>query len=177
MAMEFEIKESSKIKGVFIITPNKFSDLRGDIFSVWQKEAFKELLPKGLEFVLDKFTSSKQNVLRGIHGDEKSWKLVSCVWGEVVQVVVDARKQSPTYLQWEKFILNPQDPKLILIPPHFGNAHYATKDSLYFYKWAYEGAYVDAKEQFTLAYNDKKIGIEWGDIKPILSKRDEELAR
>ena len=106
MAIEFDIQESKKLKGVYIITPSKFQDLRGEIWSAYSSDALLKLLPNGLNFVLDKFTLSKPNVLRGIHGDHKSWKLVTCVTGEIHQVVVDCRKDSPTYLQYEKFIIN-----------------------------------------------------------------------
>ncbi|MBZ7932080.1 dTDP-4-dehydrorhamnose 3,5-epimerase family protein [Campylobacter sp. RM12910] len=174
MAIEFDIQESKILKGVYIITPNNFKDLRGEIWSVFEEDKLNKLLPDGLKFVLDKFTLSKYNVLRGIHGDHKSWKLVTCVYGEVHQVVVDCRKDSPTYLKWEKFIINENNRKLILIPPYFGNAQYVSSkcDALYFYKWAYEGEYVDAKDQFTFAWNDERIGIVWPTNTPILSNRD-----
>ncbi|PZT47479.1 dTDP-4-dehydrorhamnose 3,5-epimerase [Helicobacter valdiviensis] len=174
MAMAFDIQESKKLKGVYIITPNKFSDLRGDIWSVFSQENLGNLLPDGLNFVLDKFTLSRPNVLRGIHGDHKSWKLVTCVYGEVHQVVVDCRKDSSTYLKWERFIINKENPQLILIPPYFGNAQYVSSkyDALYYYKWAYEGEYVDANDQFTYAWNDERIGIDWPTKAPILSERD-----
>ncbi|QOQ97709.1 dTDP-4-dehydrorhamnose 3,5-epimerase family protein [Helicobacter winghamensis] len=174
MAIEFDIKESKKLKGVYIITPNKFQDLRGEIWSSYSKDALSHLLPNGLEFVLDKFTLSKPNVLRGIHGDHKSWKLVTCITGEIYQVVVDCRKDSPTYLKWEKFIINSDNQKLILIPPYFGNAQYVSSkcDSMYCYKLAYDGEYMDAKDQFTFAWNDPRIGIDWGVENPILSNRD-----
>ncbi|EAH5978041.1 dTDP-4-dehydrorhamnose 3,5-epimerase family protein, partial [Campylobacter upsaliensis] len=83
MAMDFAIEESKILSGVYIITPNFFEDFRGEIWSVFEDKAFVNLLPKGLNFVLDKFTLSKPNVLRGIHGDHKSWKLVTCVSGEI----------------------------------------------------------------------------------------------
>lgn len=79
MPIEFDIQESKILKGVYIITPNKFRDLRGEIWSVFDSEQIEKLLPLGLKFVLDKFTLSKSNVLRGIHGDHKSWKFVTCV--------------------------------------------------------------------------------------------------
>ena len=126
MAIEFDIKESKKLKGVYIITPNKFQDLRGEIWTSYSREFLKALLPNDLEFVLDKFTLSKPNVLRGIHGDVKTYKLVTCITGEIYQVVVDCRKDSPTYLQWEKFIISSDNQKLILIPPCFGNAQYVS---------------------------------------------------
>lgn len=174
MAIEFDIQESKILKGVYIITPNKFRDLRGEIWSAFSEDCLKHLFPDNLNFVLDKFTLSKPNVLRGIHGDHKSWKLVTCVYGEVHQVVVDCRKDSPTYLKWEKFIINQNNQKLILIPPYFGNAQYVSSksDALYYYKWAYEGEYVDAKDQFTYAWNDSRIAIDWPTSNPILSDRD-----
>ncbi|HFP7527990.1 TPA: dTDP-4-dehydrorhamnose 3,5-epimerase family protein [Campylobacter jejuni] len=174
MAIRFNVQESKVLKGVYIITPNKFSDLRGDIWSVFEEKSLGKLLPNGMRFVLDKFTLSKSGVLRGIHGDHKSWKLVTCVYGEVHQVVVDCRKDSPTYLRWERFIINKENQKLILIPPYFGNAQYVSskKYALYYYKWAYEGEYVDAKDQFTYAWNDSRINIDWPTDNPILSDRD-----
>lgn len=82
--------------------------------------------------------------------------------GEVHQVVVDCRKNSPTYLKYERFIINENNRKLILIPPYFGNAQYVSSksDALYYYKWAYKGEYIDAKAQFTYAWNDERIGID-----------------
>ncbi|HEF3553337.1 TPA: dTDP-4-dehydrorhamnose 3,5-epimerase family protein [Campylobacter upsaliensis] len=179
MAMDFAIEESKILSGVYIITPNFFEDFRGEIWSVFEDKAFVNLLPKGLNFVLDKFTISKPNVLRGIHGDHKSWKLVTCVSGEIQQVVVDCRKESPTYLKYESFNISSKQKKLILIPPFFGNAHYVLgdKEALYYYKWAYEGEYMDADAQFTYAYNDERIGIKWQGEKPILSERDLKVLR
>ncbi|WP_300950138.1 dTDP-4-dehydrorhamnose 3,5-epimerase family protein, partial [Helicobacter rodentium] len=152
--------------------PNKFSDLRGEIWTAFTKEQLGHLCP--LDFVLDKFTFSHFNVLRGIHGDHKSWKLVTCVYGEIQQVVVDCRKNSPTYLRWESWNISPHNPMLILMPPNMGNAQYVKSQggALYFYKWAYEGEYVDANDQFTYAWNDERVGIDWGMITPILSERD-----
>lgn len=173
MAIEFDIKQSSKLKGVYIITPNKFQDLRGEIWTAFTDEDLAKLVPDGIKFKHDKFINSHFNVLRGIHGDEKTYKLVTCVYGEILQVVVDCRKDSPTYLQYESFIINQNEQKLILLPPNMGNAHYVrSKDAVYYYKLAYEGEYLDAPDQFTFAYNDERIGVDWGFLKPILSNRD-----
>ncbi len=171
--IDFSIVESNKIKGVYIITPNKFSDLRGEIWTAFTDEHLAQLLPKELHFKHDKFINSYFNVLRGIHGDRKTYKLVTCVYGEIHQVVVDCRKESPTYLQWEKFVISPKNQKLILLPPNMGNSHLVVStEAVYYYKLAYEGEYLDADEQFTYAWNDKRIGIDWGVNNPILSDRD-----
>lgn len=175
MSIEFHIAQSAKIAGVYIITPSIASDNRGNIYTSFLKETIEKLLPNGLYFKHDKFSLSTQNVLRGIHGDNKSYKFVSCVYGEILQVVVDCRENSPTYLQYEKFSINSNKPQFILIPPNMGNAYFVkSKEALYHYKLAYDGEYLDANEQFSLAYNDEKIGIEWEleGVKPILSNRD-----
>ena len=173
MAIEFDIKESKIIKGVYIVTPNKFRDLRGEIWTAFTSEVIDRLLPNDVKFIHDKFIYSKKNVIRGIHGDMKTYKLATCVFGEVHQVVVDCREDSPTYLQWEKFVINMDNQELILVPPGVGNSHYVSSDgAVYYYKCAYNGKYADAEDQFTYAWNDERIGIDWPTNNPILSERD-----
>ena len=77
----------------------------GNIYSSFNKELYEKYLPNDINFIHDKFAESKQNVLRGLHGDNKTWKLVSCVYGELFEVVVDMRKDSPTYRKWDSFKL------------------------------------------------------------------------
>lgn len=173
MAIEFEIIESRLLKGVYVIKPNKFKDLRGEIWTAFTSEVIDKLLPSPLRFVHDKFVHSKQNVIRGIHGDAKTYKLVTCVYGEIEQVVVDCSPNSPTYLKWEKFIINGENQFIILVPAGFGNAYCVrSKEAVYYYKCAYEGEYVDASDQFTYAWNDERINIDWTTKTPILSERD-----
>lgn len=173
MAIEFNIEKSKILDGVYIITPNKFRDLRGEIWTAFTSEVIDKLLPDGLKFIHDKFIHSKHNVIRGIHGDENTYKLATCVYGEVCQVVVDCRKDSPNYLKYEKFIINQDNQKIILVPAGFGNAHYVSSESaVYYYKCAYKGQYTDADEQFTYAWNDDRIDIKWPTSNPILSERD-----
>ncbi|MCR8679288.1 MULTISPECIES: dTDP-4-dehydrorhamnose 3,5-epimerase family protein [Campylobacter] len=173
MAIEFDIQESKKLKGVYIITPNKFRDLRGEIWSAFTSQAIDKLLPDNLKFIHDKFIHSKNNVIRGIHGDKNTYKFATCVYGEIHQVVVDCNEDSQTYLQYEEFIINADNQKMILVPAGFGNAHYvSSKSAVYYYKCAYKGEYTDANEQFTYAWNDPRIGIKWPTTNPILSERD-----
>jgi dTDP-4-dehydrorhamnose 3,5-epimerase len=170
---DFEITKSKIIDGVYIFKPAKNIDSRGSIFTTFNKDVFQSFLPDNLFFKHDKFSESNKHVLRGIHGDIKSWKLVTCVYGEVYQVVVDCRPESPTYLKWEGFLINTNNPISILLPPNMGNAFYVTSDSaVYHYKLAYEGEYLDAEDQFSLKWNDPKIAIEWPNLNPTLSERD-----
>lgn len=173
MAIEFEIQESKILKGVYVVKPNKFKDLRGEIWTAFTSEEIDNLLPKPLHFIHDKFITSSQNVLRGIHGDTKTYKFCSCIAGEITQAVVDCRKDSPTYLKSEVFNINPQNQVFVLVPAGFGNAHLVrSKQAVYYYKCAYEGEYVDADSQFTYAWNDERIGVDWETTNPILSQRD-----
>ena len=174
MSIEFDIQESAVINGVYILTPSISKDARGDIWTSFLKDEVEELLPDDLHFKHDKFSTSKHNVLRGIHGDTKSWKLVTCVFGEIHQVVVDMRKKSPTYKQWQSFTISKNNQQLILIPPNMGNAYYVkSSEAVYHYKLAYDGDYIDAEEQFSVCWNDDSIGIKWLSNNPILSNRDE----
>jgi dTDP-4-dehydrorhamnose 3,5-epimerase len=173
MSFSFNVKESTQIAGVYILSPSISEDLRGNIWTSFVKNKVENLLPNNLYFKHDKFSTSKRNVLRGIHGDTKSWKLVTCVFGEIQQVVVDFREESPTYLKWQDFIINNNNQKLILIPPQMGNAYYVSSEqAVYHYKLAYDGDYIDSDEQFSIKWNDEKINIDWLSNTPILSNRD-----
>jgi dTDP-4-dehydrorhamnose 3,5-epimerase len=165
-----EIYKSDVIPSVTIIKSDTFLDKRGEIWTSYD-ESLLSLLPKGMRFVHDKFASSKKNVLRGMHGDNKTWKLISCISGQVFQAIIDLRLGSPTFKQSVTFILSPG--KQILIPPGFLNGYYAYIDSVYHYKLAYTGDYVDAKDQMTMRWNDPTLNIKWPQIEPILQKRDE----
>lgn len=173
MSIEFKVQESKKISGLYVLEPSISQDTRGNIWTSFLKDEVENLLPEGLFFKHDKFSSSMNNVLRGIHGDNKSWKLVTCVHGEIQQVVVDLRKDSPSFKQWQSFDINKNKQQLILIPPMMGNAYYVkSTEAVYHYKLAYSGDYIDAEEQFTVNWNDKSIDIKWASENPILSDRD-----
>ena len=111
--------------------------------------------------------------MRGIHSDAHSWKLVSCVYGEVFQVVVDCRNDSNTCNQYESFLLDANNHTSILMPPMVGNAFFVNSaNALYHYKLAYAGDYIDANAQKTWKWNDKRFGIKWPTKNPSLSERD-----
>lgn len=173
MSIDFEIADSEILDGVKIITPSIFEEARGNIWTSFLRDEIDPLLPGDLSFTHDKFSLSHHNVLRGIHGDHKSWKLVTCVYGEVNQVVVDMRKNSPTYLKWQRIVINRQAQKLVLIPPGMGNAYYVSgEQAMYHYKLAYDGDYIDADDQLTVVWNDPQLAIDWPVTSPILSDRD-----
>ena len=171
--IDFRISEPKILKEIKVIRPTISKDQRGNIWTSFLKNEIEKLLPKDLHFIHDKFSYSKKNVLRGIHGDEKSWKLVTCVYGDIFQVVVDCRKESSTYKKSESFNINGENLVSILIPPRFGNAYYVKSEkAVYHYKLAYEGEYIDVNEQFSYKWNDPLFNIRWPTEKPILSSRD-----
>jgi len=152
---------------VKIYQPDVFEDFRGELFTLYKQEE------SNLYFNHDKVSISKQNVLRGLHGDNKSWKLITCLAGEVYLVVVDNRPNSENYMKWDWVVLTAKNRKQILIPPKFANGHFVlSSEATFFYKWSYPGEYPDVESQFTLKWNDPNINIHWPSDNPILSKRD-----
>jgi dTDP-4-dehydrorhamnose 3,5-epimerase len=150
-----------------IFQPDSFEDYRGELYTLFKQEEHE------LVFNHDKVSVSRQNVLRGMHGDSKSWKLITCLSGEIYFVVVDNRPESPNYLKWDSVILSEDNRIQVLVPPGFGNGHLVLSDkAVFFYKWSYEGEYPDVRDQFTLKWDDSKVNIHWPINNPILSKRD-----
>ena len=146
-----------------------FKDHRGYYWTSW-----KSGLIKKLKFKHDKFSLSKKNVLRGLHGDNKTWKLVSCPYGKFLLVVVNCVKKSKDYLTWQSWILSHNNGVQILIPPNHANGHLCLSNKcLFHYKLSYKGSYIDVKKQFSLKWNDPKLNINWRIKNPILSNRDE----
>lgn len=172
---DFKVKKSNIISDILIIDPSVFWDIRGNIYTSFHKEHYAKFLNR-IEFVHDKFAENKQNVLRGLHGDSKTWKLVSCVCGEIYEVVVDMRPDSPTYKKWDAFELSSDKYKQILIPPNFINGYYVkSKKAIFHYKLAYTGKYFDVGDQMTFQWDDPQFNIDWPCKNPILQSRDKEL--
>ena len=156
---------SNKIK---IFKNKSFKDHRGYYWTSWKKGIMKKIY-----FKHDKFSLSKKNVLRGLHGDKKTWKLVSCPYGKFLLIVVNYIKNSKDYLKSKSLILSHENGVQVLIPPNYANGHLClTNKCLFHYKLSYRGKYNDAKDQFSLRWNDPKLNIKWKIKKPILSKRD-----
>ena len=171
-----EVKESS-IAGLKIITPGIFSDFRGQSVETYSERTYRYLNQYGetIKFLEDDVSISRYSVLRGLHGDTKTWKLIQCLWGEVFFVVLDMRRDSPSYLKWESYELNDENRLQILIPSGCVNGHLCLSEKcLFSYK---QSEYYDgAAKQITVKWNDPKFNIPWPLQQPILSKRDAEAA-
>lgn len=155
--------------GIAVITPDVFHDFRGEYIETWNVENYK--IFHGVEFKQDDISTSSKHTLRGLHGDFTTWKLVSCLYGSLLQVVVDMRPKSKTYLKHEMFSINDKNRNQVLIPPGFANGHLVMSDfGIFSYKQS--TLYKGASEQFTVRWDDPKVGIEWPINNPILSSRD-----
>lgn len=166
--MTIEIEET-KLPGVLLIKPDVHTDVRGNIVTLYSDRLYKE---KGIDvdFVEDKIAVSQKHVLRGIHGDPKTWKLISCVSGEIFQVVVDCNPDSPNFGKWQSFILSDKNFWQVLVPPNYGNGHLVlSEQAVFHYHWS--EAY-NLENQFSYKYNDPRFGIDWPVASPILSDRD-----
>lgn len=175
---DFHFYNGSILPEVKIVQPSVYHEYRGSISTTYHSEYYDRLLPavernEGLEFKHDRYSKSKFGVLRGLHYDDKTWKLVSCIHGKIYLVVLDMREQQPNYGKWESFIISPETTTQVLIPPMFANGHFVMEDdSIFTYKMAYKGEYNDENKQKTVVFNDLRFGIDWPVQSPILSKRD-----
>ena len=141
---------------VKVFKNSSFKDNRGFYWTSWKKGSIKKI-----RFNHDKFSLSKKNVLRGLHGDKKTWKLISCPYGKFFIVVVNLEKKSRSYLKSKSWILS------------HANGHLCLSDyCLFHYKLSYKGSYFGHRQQFSIRWNDPKLNIKWPKKKIILSKRD-----
>ena len=169
-------KFSKKLEEVTIIQPDVFYDYRGEYIETWNVENYKifDHLVNGnkpIVFKQDDISTSVKHTLRGLHGDSETWKLVSCVYGSLLQVVVDMRESSDTYLEYDMFSINDKNRNQILIPPGFANGHLVMSDfGIFSYKQS--TLYGGASKQFTVKWSDPKLNIPWPIDNPILSSRD-----
>jgi dTDP-4-dehydrorhamnose 3,5-epimerase len=159
------------LDGVLLINPpTVFEDLRGSYVELYNEDLYARM-GITVKFVQDDISVSSQNVLRGIHGDDKTWKLISCLHGKFYLVVVNWNDGSPQFGKWESFVLSDRNRLQVLVPPKFGNGHLVLSDlAIFHYK---QSTYYDRAGQFTLLWNDPQLNIWWPIKNPILSMRDD----
>lgn len=164
----------TKLEGVMIIEPKVFGDHRGFFMESWNKQEMENV---GLHynFVQDNHSLSKvKGTLRGIHfqkGDKAQAKLVRCIKGSVLDVVVDLRYDSPTYKKWEAVVLSSDNKKQLLIPRGFGHGFLTLTDDVEFLYKA--DNYYCPEAEGGILWCDPDIGIDWGVEKVILSSKDD----
>lgn len=171
------------LEGVLRIQPEAFEDFRGEYVETFNEKTYMGEIAKNLKgtrynkqarlihFVEDDISTGSRGVLKGIHGDTKTWKLVQCLFGKFYLVVLNYDKSSKDYGKWEAFTLSDKNRMQILVPPLYGNGHLVLSEfDMYHYK---QSEYYDPKSQFTVRWNDPRFEIWWPIKHPIASLRDE----
>jgi len=154
----------ARLKGVKLIFLDVFEDHRGRYLELFNERWFIENVAD-ISFVQDDGSISRKNVLRGIHGDNETYKLISCLYGAIYLVIVDVQEQL-----WQSFTLNGDGGQQVLVPPGDGVAHLVLSDwAVFHYK---QSTYYHPEKQFTYRYDDSRFGIWWPTDNPILSERD-----
>lgn len=162
--------ESTPLDGVLLITPpTLFEDWRGEYVELYNRRLYQDA-GITIDFVQDDISTSSRHVLRGLHGDGETWKLVSCLSGRFYLAVINWDPDSPQYRQWTSFTLSEKNRQQVLIPPRFGNGHVVLSEQATFhYK---QTSYYNRAGQFTLKWNDPELGIWWPVPNPLVSQRD-----
>lgn len=158
------------LPGVLKIERHAFEDHRGIYSEIYNKKSYIDAGIK-TEFVTVDCSTSRKNVLRGMHGDSKTWKLICCTSGELYLAVLNYDPDSTYFGKWEGWILTPENRLQILIPPMHANGHLILSDKATFH-YNQSEYYTDGKNQFTVNWNDPRFNVDWPTTNPILSKRD-----
>lgn len=162
----------TKLKDCVIIEPRVFGDERGFFLETFQADRYLDFAGINLPFVQDNHSRSKKGVLRGLHfqKNKPQGKLVRVVRGEVYDVAVDIRKDSPTYGQWESVVLSEENKTQFWIPPGFAHGFLVLSDIADFeYKCT---DYYDPCDEGSLLWNDFNLNIPWPIENPKLSEKD-----
>ena len=167
--------ENTNVDDVKVITPTVFDDYRGCFFETFKANAF---LDQGLpsDFVQDNEVRSKKDVLRGLHYQLKKpqVKLVRVVYGNILDVAVDIRKNSPTYGKCVSEILSDEIHNLLYVPEGFAHGFCVISDEAdVLYKVSNE---YSQEHERSIIWNDPKLNIEWPIKKPIISNKDNKLS-
>lgn len=162
----------SDIAGLLQIKPSVYEDDRGYFFESYNIE---ELEKAGIDVIFkqDNESRSRKGVLRGLHFQNPPFeqgKLVHVSKGSVLDVVVDIRKNSPTYGKWTSITLSEDNKMIYWIPPGFAHGFLALEDNTVF---TYKCTDVYNKEsEGSIRWNDPDLGIDWGIKDPIMSEKD-----
>lgn len=162
----------TEIDGVVIIEPKVFGDNRGYFMETYNEADFKNA---GLnyKFVQDNQSKSRKGVLRGLHFQKthQQAKLVRVIQGEVFDVAVDLRKDSPTYGKWVGVLLSDKNQKMFMIPRGFAHGFVVLSDTAEFVYKCDE--FYHPEDEGGILWDDKDIGIDWPfDGEVILSEKD-----
>ena len=170
--------EHTRLKGAVLIHPFYMEDSRG----FFEKDfSYDYLRNNGFEYVIrETFTTfSKKGVVRGLHFQNQTLqpKIVRCVSGHIFDVIVDLRKDSPTFKEWESFDLRGDEKVSLIVPKGFAHGFMALEDSIVSYKCS---ECFSKENDSGIVWNDDSLSIDWpiqslGDSEVIISEKDSKL--
>ncbi len=170
----------TRLQGPFLIEPAVHGDERGFFCETWRKEWHSRVgIPEAEEFIQDNHSRSSRGVVRGMHFHIGSGvaKLVRCARGQILDVIVDLRRGSPSYGQWEGYELDDRLMRLLYVPVGFAHGFCVLSDTAdVIYK---QTAYYDPAVERGIAWDDPDIAIEWplALSELIVSERDRSAPR
>lgn len=160
-----------RLPGLLLLQPTLFRDLRGFFLENYRETLYRE---HGIgPFVQDNLSYSRQHTIRGLHFQSTPGqaKLISCIQGEIWDVAVDIRPDSPTFMEWEAVVLNDRELHQLYIPVGFAHGFCVlSEEARVIYKVS--SPYHPDTEQ-TIRWNDPELAIAWPTQTPILSARDQ----
>ena len=164
----------TELPGVILIEPKVFRDERGFFLETYHQAKFAQA---GLDvtFVQDNHSRSVKGTLRGLHAQwrQPQWKLIRVIAGEILDVVVDIRQDSPTFGRWLGVHLSAENFRQLYVPPGFVHGFRVLSETAeVLYKCT---ALYDPSDEIGIIWNDPEIGIDWGIQEPLLSEKDRRL--
>lgn len=164
---------STEIPDVLILEPQVFRDNRGSFFESFNLKKFTENTGIDVNFVQDNHSYSKQHVLRGLHYQivQPQAKLVRAVVGNIFDVAVDIRKNSPTFGKWVGYEISAENKRQIWIPSGFAHGFVVISEAAeVLYKTT---DYYSPQGERTILWNDTDLNIDWQiNAQPIISTKD-----
>ncbi len=167
--------EKTAFEGLVVLHPRVFGDERGYFFESYHQKKFREATGQEVTFVQDNESLSRGNVLRGLHFQRPPYaqgKLIRVIRGEVLDVVLDIRKSSPTFGEHFSIRLSQENKTMLYVPPGFAHGFLTLcDDTVFFYKCT---AHYNKDAEDAILWKDPQLGIDWGVSEPVVSTKDEQ---
>lgn len=174
--MNFSVEETG-IQGLVVVKPKVFRDPRGFFMETFRADSFQALGLPG-HFLQDNLSKSSKGIVRGLHYQAPPFdqgKLVTAIRGTVLDVVVDIRKNSPTYGESRSFLLSEEDPCFVYVPSGFAHGFSVLSDiALFHYKCT---QVYDKASEGGILWNDPDLNIDWQVENALVSDKDQELPK
>ena len=163
----------TKLDGLVLVEPDVHGDERGFFVETFSAEAWRDM-GVDTEFVQHNHSRSGKGTLRGLHFQTSPGqaKLVRCPRGKIFDAAVDLRKSSPTYGQWEGYVLDDEKHRQLFVPVGFAHG-FAVLSELADVTYLVSSLY-DPDTEAGIRWNDPEVGVEWPVEEPLLSQRDVE---